>query len=148
MFALQYFTVLKAVDEFICELRLRETNPDKRRKIAALALDEDEWTRVRLFSNILQVCLYTFLSIGHIMYIPQHADNSQHAFSASSRPTLHNTLPALERLYSEWEKASKKARYEKFKPALVAGMAKLDEYYQRSGTSDAHIIVMGRISVT
>ena len=82
------------------------------------------------------------------MYIPQHADNSQHAFSTSSRPTLHNALPALERLYSEWEKASKKACYEKFKPALVAGMAKLDKYYQRSGTLEAHIIAMGRISVT
>ena len=139
---------MKAVDEFVCELRLWGTNPDKWRKIAALALDEDEWTRVCLFSNILQVCLYAILLISHLMYIPQHADNSQHAFSASSRPTLHNALPALERLYSEWEKASKKAHYEKFKPALVAGMAKLDEYYQHSGTSDAHIIATGRIGVT
>ena len=48
--------VSQAVDEFVCELRLREVNPEKRRKIAALALDEEEWTRVRLFSNILQVC--------------------------------------------------------------------------------------------
>ena len=47
--------VLQAIDEFVCELRLKETNLEKRRKIAALALDEEEWTRVRLFSNILQV---------------------------------------------------------------------------------------------
>jgi hypothetical protein len=50
-------------------------------------------------------------------------------------------------LYGEWEKASKKERYEKFKPALTAGMAKLDEYYQRSGASDAHIIAMGTVNV-
>jgi hypothetical protein len=35
---------LQAVDEFVYELRLRETNPEKKRKIAALALDEQEWT--------------------------------------------------------------------------------------------------------
>jgi hypothetical protein len=85
-----------------------------------------------------------FVSITHLIYL-QHADNSQHAFSASSRPTLHNALPALERLYAEWEKALKKVRYETFKPALTTGMAKLDEYYHCSGSSDAHIIAMGMI---
>ena len=53
--SLSTLDILQAVDEFVCELRLRELNPEKRRKIAALALDEEEWTRVRLFSNILQV---------------------------------------------------------------------------------------------
>ena len=47
--------VLQAIDEFVCELRLKETNLEKWRKIATLALDEEEWTHVRLFSNILQV---------------------------------------------------------------------------------------------
>jgi hypothetical protein len=55
--ATQFLNVLQAVDEFVCELRLRETNPEKRHKIAALALDKEEWMRVRLFSNILQVHL-------------------------------------------------------------------------------------------
>jgi hypothetical protein len=32
------------VDEFVYELRLRETSPEKKYKIAALALDEQEWT--------------------------------------------------------------------------------------------------------
>jgi hypothetical protein len=32
-------------------------------------------------------------------------------------------------LYAEWEKASKKGHYKRFKPVLTAGMAKLDEYY-------------------
>ena len=92
--------------------------------------------------------MYSFvISLTNLMYLLQHADTSQHAFSASSRPTLHNALPALERLYAEWEKASNKARYEKFKPALAAGMAKLDEYYHRSSASDAHIISMGKINV-
>lgn len=46
---------MQAVDEFILELGLKESNAEKRRKITALALHEDEWTRVRLFCNILQV---------------------------------------------------------------------------------------------
>lgn len=45
----------QAVDEFILGLGMKETNADKRRKIAALTLHEEEWTRVRLFCNILQV---------------------------------------------------------------------------------------------
>ena len=41
---------------------------EKRRKIAALALDEEEWTRVRLFSNILQVCNITrILYFEHLL---------------------------------------------------------------------------------
>jgi len=61
----------------------------------------------------------------------------------SSRPTLHNALPALEKLYAVWEKASQKPLYMSFEPALTAGLAKIDEYYQRSGTLDVHIIAMG-----
>jgi len=42
-----------------------------------------------------------------------------------------------------WEKALKKPLYKSFIPALTAGLAKLNEYYQRSGGSHAHLIVMG-----
>lgn len=69
---------------------------------------------------------------------------AQQAFSAGARPTLHNALPAIEKMYGAWEKASEKSRYAVFKPALEAGMAKLDEYYQRTAASDAHIITMGK----
>ena len=73
----------------------------------------------------------------------QHADIAQQAFSAAERPTLHNALPAIEKMYSAWQKASEKPRYHIFKPALEAAMAKLDEYYKRTAESDAHIIAMG-----
>ena len=76
----------------------------------------------------------------------KHADESQHAFSASLRLTLNNMLPALERLHAKWEKALKKLCYKIFKPALTAGMAKLNEYYQCSGATDAHIIAMGNLT--
>jgi len=46
-------------------------------------------------------------------------------------------------MYSAWQKASEKPRYSVFRPALEAAMAKLDEYYQRTAASDAHIIAMG-----
>jgi hypothetical protein len=63
---LNELNLLQAADKFVCELRLREMNPEKWRKIAALALDEEEWTHMRLFSNILQVrpcvlCLKTLI---------------------------------------------------------------------------------------
>jgi len=47
-------------------------------------------------------------------------------------------------MYTAWQKASEKPRYSVFKPALEAAMAKLDEYYQRTAASDAHIIAMGK----
>ena len=49
------YSVLQAVDNFVHDLRLEETNNEKRRELAAFALDEEEWTRVRLFCNLLQV---------------------------------------------------------------------------------------------
>ena len=55
--------VLQAVDEFICELRLRETNPKKWHKMAILALNKEEWTHVHLFTNILQLCPVTTLFV-------------------------------------------------------------------------------------
>ncbi|KAH9048195.1 hypothetical protein EDB84DRAFT_330527 [Lactarius hengduanensis] len=117
----------QAVDEFVGELILREADTEKRRKLVALTLDEEEWTRVRLLCNILQ-----------------HADDALHTFSTGSRPTLHSVLPALEKLIAEWQKASGKPRYETFVPALTAGVEELDEYFKCSGPpSDAHLVVMG-----
>jgi uncharacterized protein (DUF2384 family) len=81
----------QSVDEFIYGLGLKEANADKRRKTSALVLSEEEWTRVCLFCNILR-----------------HANDAQQAFSASSMPTLQHALPALEKLYSSWEKATAK----------------------------------------
>lgn len=52
---------VQAVDEFIYELGLKESNIEKRRKIDSLALHEDEWTRVRLFCNLLQVSLVIYI---------------------------------------------------------------------------------------
>ena len=45
----------QAVNEFILSIGAKETTADKRRKTSDLVLDEEEWTRVRLFCNILQV---------------------------------------------------------------------------------------------
>jgi hypothetical protein len=75
----------------------------------------------------------------------QHADSVQQAFSAAKIPTLQLALPAIEELYMSWEKASMKSRYESFVPALNAGIAKLNTYYERSAESDAHIMAMGNV---
>jgi ABC-type cobalamin transport system ATPase subunit len=45
----------QAIDEFVLELGLKESNSEKQRKITSLALTSEEWSRVRLFCNILQV---------------------------------------------------------------------------------------------
>jgi hypothetical protein len=138
---------MQAVDEFILELGLKESNAEKRRKITALALHEEEWTRVRLFCNILQVhfvIIILYWNANDVGLKLQHADEAQQAFSSSSTPTLQNALPALEKLYTAWERSTTKARYAPFIPALTAGMAKVNAYYERTAASDAHIMAMGK----
>jgi hypothetical protein len=59
------------------------------------------------------------------------------------RETSKDRKSCFETLYSEWEKAARKDRYKVFWPALRAGLEKLEEYYERTAASDAHLIVMG-----
>jgi hypothetical protein len=141
-----FLPVVQAVDEFVYELGYKETNLEKRRKIATLTLNEGEWTRVRLFCNLLQVSPLRYINseANNMVWASlQHADDAQGAFSSASMLTLHNALPTLERLHAAWEKASSKPRYLHFARALNAGMDKLNSYYQRSAESDAHIMAMG-----
>lgn len=58
-------------------------------------------------------------------------------------PTLHNALPAIEILHAAWTKAAAKHKYHAFAEALEAATEKLDEYYQKTAASDAHIMAMG-----
>jgi hypothetical protein len=46
---------IQLVDKFIFDLACKDVNAEKRRKISLLALEEEEWMRVHLFCNLLQV---------------------------------------------------------------------------------------------
>lgn len=72
----------------------------------------------------------------------QTADKAQQAFSYSSIPTLCNAVPALEKLYATWEKQRSMPEARPFRNALDAGLAKVNEYYEKTSASDAHIIAM------
>ena len=69
-------------------------------------------------------------------------DAAQQAFSAAKAPSLHEALPAIEALYSAWDKQSKKAKYAHFADALNTTTAKLDDYYTKTAASDTHILAM------
>ncbi|KIL57469.1 hypothetical protein M378DRAFT_1028731, partial [Amanita muscaria Koide BX008] len=119
------FALRKAVDVFVYELGIKTEDLTKRQKIDALKLTKDEWRRVRAFRSLLS-----------------HADTAQKAFSSESIPALFNALPAIERLHTEWSERLKKADYMPFAQALRAGLKKIEEYYQKTADSDAHIITM------
>jgi hypothetical protein len=76
----------------------------------------------------------------------QHADKAQQAFSFIKTPSLHNALPAIEALYAAWSKRAEKVKYSSFQEALDAATSKLDEYYQKTASSDAHILAMGKFT--
>lgn len=44
----------QALTEFIFELVSKEKDAEKRAKLVALSMGPEEWTRVRLFCNLLQ----------------------------------------------------------------------------------------------
>ncbi|KIL54872.1 hypothetical protein M378DRAFT_91765 [Amanita muscaria Koide BX008] len=117
----------KFVQDFVYELGLRAGTEglDARKKIDALMLTESEWERVRMFCSLLR-----------------QADKAQQAFSSAQTPTLFGAIPAIETLHSAWNTRADKIKYSSFHGALHAATAKLNEYYEKTADSNAHILVM------
>ncbi|KAH9009896.1 hypothetical protein EDB84DRAFT_1570927 [Lactarius hengduanensis] len=74
----------EVIDKFIMELGVAEHNTEKRRKIMALSLDEEEWTRVMMPSK----CSCPM----HAAWGPMHAAWEK----ASSKPRYVCFAPALD----------------------------------------------------
>ena len=55
-------------------------------------------------------------------------------------PTLHQVIPALERLVNKWEKKAQDPKYALFHDALKTGINKLNKYYKKLDKSDAYIL--------
>ncbi|KAG1795015.1 uncharacterized protein HD556DRAFT_1307627 [Suillus plorans] len=72
----------------------------------------------------------------------QYAELSQQSFSSEQGPMLHLALPALESLHSAWLSRSGRIKYLDFAEGLDAGIEKIAKYYEKSSSSDAHIMVM------
>jgi hypothetical protein len=83
-----FILVHQAIDDFIFGLGKKEMNVDKRHKIAALTLHEEEWTQVRLFCNILQV--HPMFKI-HLIYII--TDTPSTGDSMQTMPNRHSLRP-------------------------------------------------------
>ncbi|KAI5992932.1 hypothetical protein EDD15DRAFT_2167604 [Pisolithus albus] len=107
------------------DLRKVKRDADKRRKIMELELTDAEWERVQ-----------------HLLSLLSYAEKAQHAFSTEQGPTLHTALPALEALHKAWSSRKDSAKYVDFSSGLEAGLTKVNEYYERTATSDAHIMAM------
>ncbi|KAE9403021.1 hypothetical protein BT96DRAFT_1083250 [Gymnopus androsaceus JB14] len=69
-------------------------------------------------------------------------DHAQQAFSSENEPSLYVGLPALEALHNAWSKRILKPKYSDFTDAIQAGIDKLSEYYDRTGSSSAYVISM------
>ena len=76
----------------------------------------------------------------------QHADNMQQAFSSDQGTTLHLALPTLEALHKAWTKRAARSKYRDFIPALEAGLAKIEEYYDHTADSDTYTFAICEIT--
>ncbi|KIK16191.1 hypothetical protein PISMIDRAFT_48578, partial [Pisolithus microcarpus 441] len=115
----------KDVNRFVRHLSLQERDADKCRKIMELELTEVEWVRMQLLLSLLS-----------------YAEKAQHAFSSEQGLALHTALPALEALHKAWSTRKSSAKYRDFTSGLNAGLTKVSVYYERTATSDAHIMAM------
>ncbi|KAL0565923.1 hypothetical protein V5O48_016097 [Marasmius crinis-equi] len=113
------------VDTFVYEIGLLETNTEKRRKIDALKLSDEEWERVQTFLNLLA-----------------YANSAQHMFSSDTEPSLHVGLPALEGLHKAWSSRIERPKYIRFTEALQAGINKVSDYYNKTDISDAYTMAI------
>jgi len=55
---------------------------------------------------------------------------------------LHLALLALEALHKAWTKRPARPKYQAFAPALSAGLAKIEEYYNQTADLDAYTFTM------
>ncbi len=77
----------------------------------------------------------------------QCTSRSQQAFSSDMHPTLAKAIPAMEGLHKSWEKQSTDDRYAPFHHVLLAGMDKINKYYERTEDSDAYIFSMSELLI-
>lgn len=96
------------LDEFIYEIGRQEPDLKERAKIDALKFTKEEWQRVKLLIELLEL-----------------PDFAQQAFSSEGVPTLQTGLPALEALHKARSSRSMRPKYSHFLPALQAAAAKL-----------------------
>lgn len=57
-------------------------------------------------------------------------------------PTLHLALPALNALHKAWTSQHNRAKYQAFVDVLDVGLAKIEQYYDRTADSKAYMFAM------
>jgi hypothetical protein len=70
LFSLDNSHIVQAVNTFIYELGWKEDDIEKRKKIDALALKDEEWDRVTDFCNLLSVRLFLHSAHMYLTHIP------------------------------------------------------------------------------
>ena len=116
---------------------------EKKLKLMNLTPSETDWRYVKHFTGILNVssvCIGPHYALPSSIQVP---DSVQQSFSAEKFPSLHKVLPALEAVHSEWSKMAGLSKFDRFKPALQAGITKIETYYERTSFSSAYIFSMG-----
>jgi hypothetical protein len=59
------------------------------------------------------------------------------------RSTLHLAIPALEQLHTMWSKRATTVKYARFWSALNEALEKVNEYYEKTSTSNVYTFAMG-----
>ncbi|KZT00108.1 hATC-domain-containing protein, partial [Laetiporus sulphureus 93-53] len=118
----QAYGLHSQVNKFVTEILRAAKDMRTSTKLYALLPRDDEWKHVKSFQRVLQI-----------------ADFWQQHFSSENDLALHLALPALKDLHAQWTAKLEDPAYAHFTNGLQAGLAKIAEYYDKTGDNDAYV---------
>jgi hypothetical protein len=94
----------------------------------------------RIIYEVLKVCTSLVgLADGLLETAMQDAALVNERFSSHTEPTVWNVLPIFEQLIETWQTKASDPRFSKIKDAILAGVKKASDYYNRTDLSPAYI---------
>lgn len=138
-------TSRRPVDELAHEPGVWTDGIEAHKKINALMLSESEseWQHVSIFCSLLSVSFLLYFNI--IIELPTCSMPTEH----NRHSHLFTFLPYLT-LFLQLKRCmphAEKLKYHPFKSTLNAATTKLDEYYQKTADSDAHVLAMCKFPI-
>jgi len=128
---------------------MKESNAEKRRRLGDLTLSEEEWTNVRLFNNLLDVCIHGWVYCSSLNHCSMPIEPSKHSRLLLVLPfiepflllkpcmpsgtRLHqslDTIPLYQRYRPEWKNSMSTTREQQHPmPTLLPWVSDLKSHY-------------------
>jgi hypothetical protein len=106
----------------------------------AFKLSAEEWKKLELMHNVLQVCASVQSSLKcciNLLYNQEPA-NAHQSFSATREPTVWHTIPVLEYLQQTWQNMAGSST-----SAINSGLNNIRKWYHKIDKTDVYFVCLG-----